>query len=82
MSEAKILDVAVSGGNINGYTGINFKEPDEGKPDDAIAVKLKEVIPTPTAPTQSADGGRRRKRRTKVKSKKRANRRRRTRYQH
>ena len=82
MSEAKILDVAVSGGNINGYTGINFKVPDEDKPDDAIAVKLKEVIP-PAPPTQSAaDGGRRRKRRTKVKSKKRANRRRRTRYQH
>jgi len=76
MSET-ILNVAVDGGAINGYTGINFKNVEDGKKEDELAVKLREIIPKPPE-----GGGRRRKRRTKVKSKKRANRRRRTRYQH
>lgn len=75
-----VLDVNVTGGKINGYSGINFKEPPEGQPEDSELVnKLKEIIPQLSV---NPSGGRRRKRRTKVKSKKRANRQRRTRYQH
>ncbi len=78
MGDSKILEVAVDGGAIYGYTGINFKNVEDGKTEDELAVKLRDCLKS----KQSSEGGRRRKRKTKVKSKKRANRRRRTRYQH
>ena len=75
----EILEVSVNGGNINGFTGINFKNVEDGKTEDELAAKLRDCL---NSSKPSSEGGRRRKRRTKVKSKKRANRRRRTRYQH